>query len=110
MEEVFGWIKTVAGGRKLRFIDVERNRRWAEFTASAYNFLRMAKLGACYRVGRCALQRLGGSIRPVRIASTAPGAHSRPVSAQSPLCNTLLEEEPEYTKCHIRISCRILHR
>ena len=45
VEEVFGWMKTVGGGRKLRFIGVERNRLWAEITASAYNLLRMAKLG-----------------------------------------------------------------
>jgi transposase len=46
VEEVFGWMKTVGGGRKLRFIGVERNRLWAEMTASAYNLVRMAKLGA----------------------------------------------------------------
>ena len=45
VEEVFGWMKTVGGGRKLRFIGVERNRLWAELTASAYNLLRMAELG-----------------------------------------------------------------
>jgi hypothetical protein len=37
-------MKTVGGGRKLRFIGVERNRLWAEITACAYNLLRMAKL------------------------------------------------------------------
>ena len=26
VEEVFGWIKTVGGGRKLRFVGIERNR------------------------------------------------------------------------------------
>ena len=26
VEEVFGWVKTVAGGRKLRYCGVERNR------------------------------------------------------------------------------------
>jgi transposase len=44
VEEVFGWMKTVGGGRKLRFLGVERNRLWAELTASAYNLLRMARL------------------------------------------------------------------
>jgi transposase len=44
VEEVFGWVKTVGGGRKLRYRGVERNRLWLEFTAAAYNLLRMAKL------------------------------------------------------------------
>jgi transposase len=44
VEEVFGWVKTVGGGRKLRYRGVERNRLWWEFTAAAYNLLRMAKL------------------------------------------------------------------
>lgn len=44
VEEIFGWAKTVAGGRKLRYRGVERNRLWWEFTAAAYNLLRMAKI------------------------------------------------------------------
>lgn len=44
VEEVFGWVKTVGGGRKLRYIGVARNRTWAELTASAYNLVRMARL------------------------------------------------------------------
>jgi IS5 family transposase len=44
VEEVFGWVKTVGGGRKLRYRGVERNRLWWELTAVAYNLLRMAKL------------------------------------------------------------------
>jgi len=44
VEEVFGWVKTVGGGRKLRYRGVERNRLWWELTATAYNLLRMAKL------------------------------------------------------------------
>lgn len=46
VEEVFGWVKTVGGGRKLRYIGVKRNQLWAELTAAAYNLLRMAKLMA----------------------------------------------------------------
>ena len=45
VEEIFGWIKTVGGGRKLRYKGVERNQLWAEFTTAAYNLVRMAKLG-----------------------------------------------------------------
>jgi len=44
IEEVFGWVKTVGGGRKLRYIGVERNQLWVEVTTAAYNLLRMAKL------------------------------------------------------------------
>jgi len=44
VEEIFGWTKTIGGGRKLRYIGVKRNRLWAEFTATAYNLVRLAKL------------------------------------------------------------------
>ena len=43
VEEVFGWMKTVGGGRKLRYLGRERNRVWLEFTAAAYNLVRMAR-------------------------------------------------------------------
>jgi transposase len=44
IEEIFGWVKTVGGGRKLRYKGIERNQLWAELTAAAYNLVRMAKL------------------------------------------------------------------
>jgi IS5 family transposase len=44
VEEAFGWMKTVAGGRKLRYVGLARNRLWLELTAAAYNLVRMAKL------------------------------------------------------------------
>ena len=44
VEEIFGWVKTVGGGRKLRYRGIERNRLWWELTAVAYNLLRMAKI------------------------------------------------------------------
>jgi len=44
VEEIFGWDKTVAGGRKLRYKGVERNGLWCEITAAAYDLLRMAKI------------------------------------------------------------------
>jgi len=44
VEEIFGWIKTVAGGRKLRYIGLARNQLWAEITAAAYNLVRMGRL------------------------------------------------------------------
>lgn len=44
VEEVFGWLKTVGGGRKLRYAGQARNRSWLELAAAAYNLVRMAKL------------------------------------------------------------------
>jgi len=44
VEEIFGWTKTVGGGRKLRYIGVARNQMWADLTVTAYNLVRMAKL------------------------------------------------------------------
>ncbi len=44
VEEVFGWMKTVGGGCKLRYRGVTRNRLWAELTTAAYNLVRMARL------------------------------------------------------------------
>jgi transposase len=44
IEEIFGWIKTVGGGRKLRYKGIERNQLWAELAVTAYNLVRMAKL------------------------------------------------------------------
>lgn len=44
VEEIFGWVKTVAGGRKLRYCGVERNQLWAEVTLTGYNLVRLAKL------------------------------------------------------------------
>jgi hypothetical protein len=44
VEEVFGWKKTVGGGRKLRYIGQRRNEMWMLLTVSAYNLVRMANL------------------------------------------------------------------
>jgi transposase len=44
VEEIFGWWKTVAGGRKLRYVGLKRNRLWVELTCAAYNLVRMANL------------------------------------------------------------------
>ena len=48
VEEIFGWVKTVGGGRKVRYIGVARNQLWAELTAAAYNLVRMVKLSLSY--------------------------------------------------------------
>ena len=46
VEEVFGWIKTVGAGGKLRYLGRARNKLWLELTAAAYNLTRLAKLEA----------------------------------------------------------------
>ena len=44
IEEPFGWMKTVAGGRKLRYIGRQRNRAWFLMTTSIYNIVRIVAL------------------------------------------------------------------
>ncbi len=46
VEEVFGWIKTVGAGGKLRYLGQARNKLWFELTAAAYNLTRLANLEA----------------------------------------------------------------
>jgi hypothetical protein len=46
VEEVFGWMKTVGGTRKLRYRGTARNGLWFELLAAAYNLVRMAKIAA----------------------------------------------------------------
>ena len=43
IEEVFGWVKTVGGGRKLRYRGIARNRLWSEMTIAGYNLVRLTK-------------------------------------------------------------------
>lgn len=44
VEECFGWCKTVAGSRKLRYLGVERNQHWFQMLAAGYNLVRMLRL------------------------------------------------------------------
>jgi transposase len=46
IEEPFGWMKTVAGGRKLRYVGRARNRAWFIMTTSIYNIVRIVALDA----------------------------------------------------------------
>jgi transposase len=46
IEEPFGWIKTIGGGRKLRYIGRERNRAWFKITTAVYNLIRITALDA----------------------------------------------------------------
>lgn len=44
VEEIFGWTKTVGGGRKLRYVGLEANQLWAGMTGAAYNLVRMVRI------------------------------------------------------------------
>lgn len=44
VEEPFGWMKTVGGFRKSRYIGVERTNFFAQFVGASCNLIRMAKL------------------------------------------------------------------
>jgi len=44
IEEPFGWIKTIGGGRKLRYRGRERNRAWFKIIAAVYNLIRITAL------------------------------------------------------------------
>ena len=44
VEEIFGWVKTIGGGRKLRYIGLQRNQLWAGLTATGYNLVRMMRI------------------------------------------------------------------
>jgi transposase len=46
VEEIFGWLKVVAGGRKLRYQGVSRNQLWAEMATAAFNLIRLGNLVA----------------------------------------------------------------
>jgi len=46
VEEIFGWLKTVGGMRKTRFIGEARTQIAAYLSAAAYNLLRIAKFQA----------------------------------------------------------------
>lgn len=44
IEEIFWWVKTVGGGRKLRYIGLARNQFWAELTTATSNLVRMTRI------------------------------------------------------------------
>jgi transposase len=46
IEEPFGWMKTIAGGRKLRYLGRQRNRAWFLMAGAVYNLLRITALDA----------------------------------------------------------------
>jgi len=46
IEEIFGWMKTVGGFRKSRFVGIAKTQLAAYMVGAAYNVLRMAKLAS----------------------------------------------------------------
>jgi transposase len=49
VEEIFGWLKTIGGFRRTRFIGLERTQLAGYFAAAAYNLVRIARLMAVAR-------------------------------------------------------------
>ena len=70
VEEVFGWLKTVGGGRKLRYVGPDRNRSWLELAAAAFNLVRMARLEAARRRRRAPTDRPPGRNPPTGASRT----------------------------------------
>jgi transposase len=46
IEEIFGWLKAIGGGRKLRYRGVRRNQLWADLATAAFNLVRIGNLMA----------------------------------------------------------------
>lgn len=46
VEEIFGWMKTVGGLRRTRYLGIERTQAWGYFVAGTYNLVRLANLEA----------------------------------------------------------------
>jgi transposase len=44
VEEIFGWMKTIGGLRRSRFLGIKRTGLWAYLVGAAYNLVRMARL------------------------------------------------------------------
>ncbi|MDE2639981.1 MAG: transposase, partial [Chloroflexota bacterium] len=93
VEEVFGWLKTVGGGRKLRYVGRERNRAGLELTAAAYNLVRLARLAPVPASGGCvppsirrpARRPAGPAGDPEAPEPTARTPRHRPRAAPAPL-------------------------
>jgi transposase len=46
IEEIIGWMKTIGGLRRSRYLGLERTQAWGYFVAGTYNLLRMARLAS----------------------------------------------------------------
>ena len=44
VEEIIGWMKTIGGLRRSRYLGLERTQAWGYFVAGTYNHMRMARL------------------------------------------------------------------
>ena len=71
IEEPFGWIKTIGGGRKLRYIGRQRNRAWFKITAAVYNLIRITALDTQTRLTTGRRGHTGPEAGPTRAAHQA---------------------------------------
>jgi hypothetical protein len=76
IEEPFGWMKTIAGGRKLRYIGKRRNRAWFLLTGAIYNW-RSSGLTDIHQVGRSPGKDVQNGDRGAEEASPAQVVHAR---------------------------------
>jgi hypothetical protein len=44
VEEGFGWQKGFGGGRKLRYVGIEKNQLWATLNVITYDLVRMSNI------------------------------------------------------------------
>ena len=44
VEEIFGWMKSVGGLRRSRYVGIARTQLWAYFVGAAYNLVRLVRL------------------------------------------------------------------
>ena len=83
VEQVFGWMKTVGGGRKLRFVGRERNRGWLDLTAAALQPGAHGQARGCRGVGAVRPPPRRGALRGVqsRVRRPRSGTRRRPQAA-----------------------------
>jgi len=97
VEEIFGWMKTVGGFRKTRYVGLGANQIAGYMIAAAYNLLRIAKLWPDPRRLHGALPNPGlGEDRRAAFPLAAAGRDS-PIQREAPpgasagcFCSSLL--------------------
>jgi Transposase DDE domain len=86
VEEPFGWVRTVGGGRKLRYIGQDRNRAWFKMATAVYNLIRITALDTA-------------------IASLGTGCSGRPGGGpEQPGSGDQTSGEPEADHCNATTS------
>jgi hypothetical protein len=92
VEEIFGWMKTIGGFRRTRFIGLERTQLAGYFVAAAYNLVRIARL-----MPAAASSQFGPSWprRSTQSRAQEPpvAPHQRPRNGSVPLLNRRLPSQ-----------------